>query len=63
MQFFKSVSFRPVLYATVALCLLGNGTLLAAERTQATPALMKMLTIEEVNPSQVQDSLRLSDLS
>ena len=60
MQFESSDRLKTPLVLLFGICVLLTANSNAGPVVKASPALMKMLTIEEVTASQVQDSLRLS---
>ena len=60
MQAKSSVMPKTPLSVVLGICLVFATSAEGGQAVTATPALMKMLTIEEVTASQVQDSLRLS---
>ena len=59
MQFKKSGLAKTFVLIVLGMSLILSADILASPSMKATPALLKMLTIEEVTSSQVQDSLRL----
>lgn len=60
MQFERSVTLKTPLTILFGIFVLFTANSNAGQGVKASPALMKMLTIEEVTASHVQDSLRLS---